>query len=53
MKPNLLITGASSFIGEGRRNKRYARHGLAVALAGFDEQGTLVIDQLTGYRVNS
>ncbi len=33
-----------------RMNKRYAWHGVAVAIAGFDEQGALVIDELTGYR---
>ena len=53
MKPNLLITGASGFIGEDRKNKRYAWQGLAVAIASFDEQGALVIDQLNGYRINS
>ena len=51
MKPNLLITGASGFIGEDRKNKRYAWQGLAVAIASFDEQGALVIDQLNGYRI--
>ena len=50
MKPNLLIAGASGFIGVDRKNKCYAWHGLAVAIASFDEQGALVIDELTGYR---
>lgn len=33
-----------------RKNKRYAWHGVAVTIAGFDEQGALVIDELMGYR---
>ena len=47
MKPNLLITGASGFIGGDRKNKRYAWQGLS-AIASIDEQGELVIDQLNG-----
>ena len=53
MKPDLIISGASGFIGEDRKNKRYDWLELAVAMASFDEQGVLVIDQLYGYRINS
>jgi len=34
----------------GRKYERHAWHGVTVAIAGFDEQGELVIDDLTGYQ---
>lgn len=33
-----------------RKNKRYAWHEVNVVVAGFEERGVLVIDELTGYR---